>query len=533
MTYDDLTTGSPAPPSSPTSDHPAAGAIEALADAAELAIAVLGVDGSLLHANASGARLFGLSAGAEQITTDALRIVLDQIPKQLLTGPEDGTWAGEMSFGSVLGRPTSHRVTVHVRHDPQHPAGGSIAVMADDVSEERERVARLVHQLEHDRTTGLLNRSSAIDRVTAALGRPSLGTTAVYMIDIDRLADVNDALGHDIGDRLLASTARRLATAVRPDDLVARMGGDEFLVLCTSLADPPAAMELADRIRRSLTGRLTIHQLELDVSVSVGVAIAGNTPAQALDESVDLAVDDPIAGPGVNTGERSTEPAHDDPDADDEASDPRRRALELISQADTAVHAAKHGRPGAHRTVHRAVGEPGTGADRALVRPLQGVARRPTHARVPVDLLRRVRAGRGRRGAAALEPPDPRSGGSRRVHPDRRGDGRDRPDRGLGAAAGVRDGAAVDRRRPGGRALLRARQRVPSPVGQPVVREPGRRSAARVPTPSASDRARGTRGEPRRSTTPTRSSGPSGRCAGSVCGWRSTTSAPVRTRSRS
>jgi diguanylate cyclase (GGDEF)-like protein len=308
MTYDDLTTGSTALPTTPAGDHPAAGAIEALADAAELAIAVLGIDGSLLHANASGARLFGLSAGLEQITTDALRIVLDQIPKQLLAGPEGGTWTGEMSFGSVLGRPTSHRVTVHVHHDPQHPAGGSIAVMADDVSEERERVARLVHQLE----------------------RPSLGTIAVYMIDIDRLADVNDALGHDIGDRLLASTARRLATAVRPDDLVARMGGDEFLVLCTSLADPPAAMELADRIRRSLTGRLTIHQLELDVSVSVGVAIAGDTHAAATADA-EAPVERPDDAHGPDAGD------------DREASDPRRRALELISQADTAVHAAKHG----------------------------------------------------------------------------------------------------------------------------------------------------------------------------------------------
>jgi diguanylate cyclase (GGDEF)-like protein len=344
MTYDDLTTGSAARLLTPTGEHPGAGAFEALADAAELAIAVLGVDGALLHANVAGARLFGLSAGAERISTDALRIVLDQIPKQLLTGPDGGTWSGEISFGSVLGRPTSHRVTVHVRHDPRHPAGGSIAVMADDVTEERERVARLVHQLEHDRTTGLLNRSSAIDRVAAALERPSLGTVAVYMIDIDRLADVNDALGHDIGDRLLASTARRLATAVRPDDLVARMGGDEFLVLCTSLADPPAAMELADRIRRSLTGRLTIHQLELDVSVSVGVAIAGATGEASGDAAFEIHHQPAASSGGASSGAAVPGASGDEPtDVEIDETDPRRRALELISQADTAVHAAKHG----------------------------------------------------------------------------------------------------------------------------------------------------------------------------------------------
>jgi diguanylate cyclase (GGDEF)-like protein len=341
MTPEDLTTGSsaagaPTPPRSSGDGSDAGDAVDALVEAAELAVAVLGIDGSLLHANQHGATLFGLSAGVEQITTDALRIVLDQVPKQLLAGPEGGTWTGEMSFGSVLGRPTSHMVTVYVRHDPRHRAGGFIAVMADDVTEERDRVAQLVHQLEHDRTTGLLNRTTAIERVATAISQTHrLGTLAVFMIDIDRLADVNDALGHDVGDRLLASTARRLSTAVRPDDLVARMGGDEFLVLCVSLADPPAAMELADRIRRSLTGRLTIHQLELDVSVSVGVAIAPDPHADESDE-------DEESDDGDHALVDHDHGDHDHEEDEDET-DPRQAALRLISQADTAVHAAKHG----------------------------------------------------------------------------------------------------------------------------------------------------------------------------------------------
>ena len=61
---------------------------------------------------------------------------------------------------------------------------------------------------------------------------------------------------------------------MRPDDIVARVGGDEFMVLCPDVHDGSVAMELADRIRRALTGRLTIRQLELDVSVSVGVSIS-------------------------------------------------------------------------------------------------------------------------------------------------------------------------------------------------------------------------------------------------------------------
>lgn len=280
-------------------------ALATVVDAAELAVTVLGIDGSVLHANPLGARLFQLSAG---VVSDALTIVLDQVPKQLLDGPEGGTWSGEVSLGSTLERPSVHAVTVYAHHDAANPAGGYLAILADDVTHERERVARLVHQLEHDPTTGLLNRSAAIARIGDALASPGATTMAVLLIDVDRLADVNDALGHDTGDRLLASTARRLSTAVRPDDLVARIGGDQFIVLCRDLDGPPAALELADRIRRSLTGRLTIQQLELDVSVSVGVAV--------VDDSWSSSSDEP------------------NPDG-------RLRALELISRADTAVHAAK------------------------------------------------------------------------------------------------------------------------------------------------------------------------------------------------
>jgi diguanylate cyclase (GGDEF)-like protein len=191
-----------------------------------------------------------------------------------------------------------------VRHDPLSSAGGFIGIICRDVSDDRMRSAELMHLLEHDPTTGLLNRAAAIERIANALSRASqLGSEiAVLMIDVDRLRDVNDALGHEVGDRLLASTAKRLATAVRPEDIVARLGGDEFMVLCHDVTDGAVAMDLADRVRRALTGRLTIRQLELDVSVSVGVSISD--------------------------AELRSTPADDG-------------AIQLISFADTAVHAAK------------------------------------------------------------------------------------------------------------------------------------------------------------------------------------------------
>lgn len=310
MTHDDTATASaahdgtastgPATPATPL------GALRSLLLAGEFATAIVGLDGSIVELNELAAELFPQRQlpGESADGRDRLRPVLDQIPQQLLTDPEGGVWRGEIDFASP-GAPTAlQATTVVVRHDPAAPSGGYVGVVCHDVTEERQRTDALVHLLEHDATTGLLNRHAALERTAAAIRTASSsgGHVAILLIDVDRLRDVNDALGHDIGDRLLASTAKRLTTAVRPDDVVARLGGDEFLVLCHDVPDATIAMELADRVRRSLTGRLTIRQVELDVSVSVGVGITDDA-ALAL-------------------------PAE-------------QAAVQLVSHADTAAHAAK------------------------------------------------------------------------------------------------------------------------------------------------------------------------------------------------
>nr|MCU0261518.1 bifunctional diguanylate cyclase/phosphodiesterase [Ilumatobacteraceae bacterium] len=196
-----------------------------------------------------------------------------------------------------------YATTVIVRHAPESPTGGHVAAIARDVTDHHHERQQLVRRMGYDDVTGLMTRASALAETAAAideLGATS-GHVGILMIDIDMLRDVNDALGHEVGDRLLAATARRLATAVRPTDVIARVGGDEFMVLCRELPDATVAMDLADRVRRALTGRLQIRELELDVSVSVGVAMTA----------------------GID------EPASD------------RAAIELLGHADTAVHAAK------------------------------------------------------------------------------------------------------------------------------------------------------------------------------------------------
>ena len=271
----------------------------------EVATIIIGIDGTPIDANAAGAALFGAASAADAADgRSTLRDVLDQLPQQLLLDPEGGVWRGDIDLSRPGGPTCVQACTVLVRHDPLSTAGGFIGILCRDISDERTRSVELMHLLEHDPTTGLLNRAAALERIANGMRRAGqVGTEiAVLMIDVDRLRDVNDALGHEVGDRLLASTAKRLTTAVRPDDVVARLGGDEFMVLCHDVTDGAVAMDLADRVRRALTGRLTIRQLELDVSVSVGVSIS---------------------------------------DAELRSTTPDDGAIQMISFADTAVHAAK------------------------------------------------------------------------------------------------------------------------------------------------------------------------------------------------
>ncbi|KAB8193698.1 EAL domain-containing protein [Nonomuraea phyllanthi] len=130
------------------------------------------------------------------------------------------------------------------------------------------------HQAMHDELTGLPNRKMLIVSTEEALAEARQDErVGLFLLDLDRFKEVNDTMGHPVGDRLLQTVAHRLTHSVRPGDVVARLGGDEFAVLLPSIRDAHAAREVAARLRAALTEPVRLEGMTFDVDGSVGIAL--------------------------------------------------------------------------------------------------------------------------------------------------------------------------------------------------------------------------------------------------------------------
>lgn len=154
-------------------------------------------------------------------------------------------------------------------------------------SAERSRQAAL-----HDALTGLPNRVLMLERLEHALrrrnrsGKPS----AVFFLDLDRFKEINDTYGHGVGDELLVGVAERLTGVLRPGDSLARVAGDEFVVLCEDLDDPSQAQAIAARFEAALTLPFVLSNREIQIGASIGIAFtgSGDDPAEQLLHDADL-----------------------------------------------------------------------------------------------------------------------------------------------------------------------------------------------------------------------------------------------------
>ena len=150
-------------------------------------------------------------------------------------------------------------------------AGSQSDITARKMAEER-----LLHDAFHDHLTGLPNRALFMDRLGMAIAhakRRLSYTYAVLFIDLDRFKNVNDSLGHSVGDELLIAVARRLESCLRPGDTVARLGGDEFTILLDEVADVDQAVHVAQRLHREMALPFKVQGHEVFVTMSLGITL--------------------------------------------------------------------------------------------------------------------------------------------------------------------------------------------------------------------------------------------------------------------
>ncbi|KQS66650.1 hypothetical protein ASG41_09260 [Modestobacter sp. Leaf380] len=243
-------------------------------------IVVLGTDARVTYASGSAVRLF--DAEVESLVGSTVHGRVHPADVEPLVALLDARPEGDSDVGFRLQRPDGR--VVHVEgvfsNLLDDPAVAGLVLTVRDVTTRVELETQLTHQALHDPLTGLSNRRLFGDRLEHALrrrGQQAAGLSLVF-IDLDDFKDVNDRLGHDVGDQLLTEVGTRLRTVAREGDTVARLGGDEFALLLEG-SDVEEARAVAARVHEWLSRPVLVEGHSLTVSASIGLA---EVPAEGI-----------------------------------------------------------------------------------------------------------------------------------------------------------------------------------------------------------------------------------------------------------
>jgi diguanylate cyclase (GGDEF)-like protein/PAS domain S-box-containing protein len=221
--------------------------------------------------------------------------------RELYDGAVERLWQGEpLEVEYRLLGPDGNELWVLDRMRPERRGDdGSLLVsgVVADISErkrvEAEAREKLAHAALHDSLTGLANRASFLEHLELGLKRATRtgAGIALLFIDLDNFKAVNDSFGHAAGDELLKAVGSRLRTAVRANDVVARQGGDEFLILIGDVAIT-ATETVAGKVRAALREPFTVEGIEIRVSASIGIGLypVDGDDAEALLKHADAAM---------------------------------------------------------------------------------------------------------------------------------------------------------------------------------------------------------------------------------------------------
>ena len=185
----------------------------------------------------------------------------------------DDHWQGEMWNRRKDGSDYPEWLSISVLRNRSGEVINYVGI-ATDITQRKEDEAQIRQLVNYDPLTGLPNRRLLQDRVKSALSQAQRAhqSLALMFVDLDRFKNVNDSLGHHVGDELLIQVARRLEDVLREQDTVCRLGGDEFVILCPD-TDALGAAHVAAKLLESVGSRFLLAQQELAVTFSIGVAM--------------------------------------------------------------------------------------------------------------------------------------------------------------------------------------------------------------------------------------------------------------------
>lgn len=204
-----------------------------------------------------------------------------------------GRWQGELWNKRKNGEIYAEWLTVNTIYHDDGSVNRRVALFSD-VTEKKQAQDLIWKQANFDALTGLPNRRMFHDRLAQDLIKAHRGglRVAVFFLDLDHFKEVNDTLGHDMGDVLLVETGRRISACVRASDTVARLGGDEFTVILPELDDLTRVKDIASSINQSLAQVFELDGHSAHVSASIGITLYPDDAisAEALMQNVDRAM---------------------------------------------------------------------------------------------------------------------------------------------------------------------------------------------------------------------------------------------------
>lgn len=252
-------------------------------DMAPIGMAIVDLDGKYLEVNHALCRLTGytkaelLSRSFQSIThPDDLQF--DKINAEKLISGKTHLYQVEKRYVRKDGSFTWVQITAAVLHDTKTHEPIHFIVQIEDITLRKQAEAAIRNLAYHDTLTNLPNRRLLMDRIMQAISvaKRRHHMIAIMFLDLDKFKEVNDTMGHDVGDELLRAVSTRLINLLREEDTIARISGDEFVIVLHEINKTSDARHVAEKINHELISPFIIDDNEITVGVSIGITIYPN-----------------------------------------------------------------------------------------------------------------------------------------------------------------------------------------------------------------------------------------------------------------